>query len=216
MQREAYSASRMNHAVNLADLGRRIRAARIARRLTLEEVVSRTSFTVSWLSKLENGLLTPSLEGLVTLANVLECGVESLVEGLCVPPRFVVAKRADGVRPPSRNGRSGVTAAPLAEQWRDRRMHPTILHISGQGNRKQPDSHDGERFLFVLDGEILIAYGDERIRLAEGDSIYLHASIPHVIAPAGQSTARVLSVSYEGRTDAPRPAKARSRRQVGA
>ena len=69
----------MNATVNLADLGRRARAARLARRLTLEEVVSRADFTVSWLSKLENGQLTPSLEGLVKLADVLECGVDDLV-----------------------------------------------------------------------------------------------------------------------------------------
>ncbi|MFM7292238.1 MAG: helix-turn-helix domain-containing protein, partial [Planctomycetia bacterium] len=46
--------------LNLADLGRRVRAVRLARRLTLDEVVSRANFTVSWLSKLENGQLTPS------------------------------------------------------------------------------------------------------------------------------------------------------------
>jgi transcriptional regulator with XRE-family HTH domain len=70
----------MSNSVNLVDLGRRARAARIARRLTLEEVVSRAQFTVSWLSKLENGQLTPSLEGLVKLAEVLECGVPSRFE----------------------------------------------------------------------------------------------------------------------------------------
>ncbi|MFM7184936.1 MAG: helix-turn-helix domain-containing protein [Planctomycetota bacterium] len=51
----------MSSSVNLADLGQRIRAARLARRMTLEEVVSRADFTASWLSKLENGQLTPSL-----------------------------------------------------------------------------------------------------------------------------------------------------------
>jgi len=74
--------SPMAPPLNLADLGRRVRTARLARRLTLEEVVSRTDFTVSWLSKIENGLLAPSLEGLVRLAEVLECGVEQLVAGL--------------------------------------------------------------------------------------------------------------------------------------
>ena len=84
--------------LNLTDLGRRIRVARMARRLTLEEVVSRTGFTVSWLSKVETGLLAPSLEGLVRLAEVLECSLEHLVAGLSVPPRMVV-DRKNGGRP---------------------------------------------------------------------------------------------------------------------
>jgi transcriptional regulator with XRE-family HTH domain len=77
----------MSQFVNLADLGSRIRAVRLARRLTLDEVVKRAEFTVSWLSKLENGQLSPSLEGLVKLADVLECGVDTLVAGLSVPPQ---------------------------------------------------------------------------------------------------------------------------------
>ena len=60
----------MHSNLNLLDLGRRIRAARLARRLTLEEVVSQTDFTISWLSKLENGRLAPSLEGLVRLGGL--------------------------------------------------------------------------------------------------------------------------------------------------
>jgi len=187
-------------ACNLADLGRRVRTARLARRFTLEEVVERTNFTVSWLSKVENGLLSPSLEGLVRLADVLECPVESLVCGLQAAPRFVVVKHGDGVKPSSRNGR-GMACELLADRWRGRSMRPAILHISGQGNRKQPESHRGERFLFVLDGDVRVSYGDEQIALGPGDSIYLDAVIPHALAVAGgvrsTQTARVLSVSYE-------------------
>ena len=90
------AASKHKHptlTLNLADLGRRVRAARIAKRLTLEDVVGDTGLTVSWLSKLENGLLAPSLEALVRLAKSLECGVESLVEGLSVPRRSSWTRR---------------------------------------------------------------------------------------------------------------------------
>ena len=188
----------MNHTVNLADLGRRVRSARLARRLTLEEVVSRTSFTVSWLSKLENGLLAPSLEGLVRLAEVLECGVDSLVEGLSIPPQYVVVKRGSGTIVP---GRGGIVREALADQWRNRRMHPVILHVSGNGSRKQPESHDGERFLLVLEGSVKVAYGDEQIPLAAGDSLYLHAAIPHAITAAGRGASKVLSVAYDPAAD---------------
>ncbi len=202
----------MSHAVNLSDLGRRVREARIARRLTLEEVVSRTDFTVSWLSKLENGQLAPSLEGLVRLAAVLECGVDSLVEGLSIPPQYVVVKRGTGAIVPARGG---MVRESLADQWRNRRMHPVILHVPGSGSRKQPDSHDGERFLLVLEGDVRVTYGDEQIQLATGDSIYLHAAIPHTITAAGRGGARVLSVAYDpASTDAP-PAR-RGRRAVPA
>jgi transcriptional regulator with XRE-family HTH domain len=198
----------MTSTVNLSDLGRRVRNARLARRMTLEEVVSQTDFTISWLSKLENGQLAPSLEGLVRLAEVLHCGAETLVEGLSVPPKFSVVRKAAG-RIEGGRGRNGLEVECLADDWRERAMQPTILHLSGQGNRKRPEHHDGERFLLVLEGEVKVLYGDELIVLAQGDSVYLSASIPHTLVPAGRGTAKVLSVAYEpalaGRNHLSRP-----------
>jgi transcriptional regulator with XRE-family HTH domain len=205
--------------LNLTDLGRRVRAARAARRLTLEEVVSRTDFTVSWLSKVENGLLAPSLEGLVRLAEVLECSLEHLVAGLSVPPRVVVDRKNGGRTSPGRDGRGGVVIERLAEAWRERAMEPAILHVSADGQRKMSDHHDGERFLHILDGEVRVAYGDETILLGPGDSIYLDAALPHTLAPASRTTARVLSVSFQPSRNghalpggAAQPAAPRSRR----
>jgi len=187
--------------VNLADLGRRVRAARLARRLTLEEVVSRADFTVSWPSKLENGLLAPSLEGLVRLCDVLECGIETLVEGLSVPPQFVIVKAGQGrIDAATKGSKSGIVVEHLADQWRNRAMDPSILHISGSGNKGTPDNHDGERFLLVLDGDLKITYGDDVLLLSPGDSIYIYAAIPHTLMPAARGTVKVLSIAYNSRS----------------
>lgn len=183
--------------LNLSSLGRRIRAARTARRLTLEDVVSQTEFTVSWLSKIENGLLAPSLEGLVRLAEALDCGVEELVAGLVTPPRFVVDRAGAGRILTGRNGSTGVNIHPLAESWRGRAMQPEILELSGTSGRRPPESHDGERFLHVLEGDVKVTYGDETIRLGPGDSLYLDAAIPHLIAVASRGKARLVSVTHE-------------------
>jgi transcriptional regulator with XRE-family HTH domain len=187
----------MNVSFNLADLGRRVRAARLSRRLTLEEVVSRTDFTISWLSKIENGLLAPSLEGLVRLAEVLECGVDHLVAGLAASPRFTVDRKNGGWKPTGPGERRGLAVEQLATGWQRRAMEPTILHLSAAGQRRGAEHFDGQRFLHVLEGEVKIAYGDERISLAAGDSIYFDASLPHRIAPASRASAKVLSVLFE-------------------
>lgn len=184
----------MNRSLNLADLGRRVRAARVARQLTLEEVVSRTNFTISWLSKLENGQLSPSLDGLVKIAAVLECGVDTFVQGLAAAPRHVVCRNGDGPLP---RPRDGIAVEHRAADWRGRRMQPAILHVSRSGGRRPADCNSGERFLLVLDGDVKLTYGDEVVSLAAGDSIYFDAAVPHAIAASGRA-ARVLSVSCDG------------------
>ena len=144
----------MSCSLNLADLGRRVRAIRTARQLTLEEVVGRSGFTVSWLSKLETGQLSPSLEGLVRLAETLECGVDELVAGLSVPPQMVVVRNGAGARMAAKEGRTALHEE-LANGWRNRSMHPVIVHLSAGGRRHAPETRDGQRFLFVLEGEAL-------------------------------------------------------------
>ncbi len=94
-------------------------------------------------------------------------------------------------------------------------MQPVILHISSSGNRRQPESHDGERFLFVLEGEVKVAYGEEQILLGTGDSLYLHAAIPHAVAAAGRGGAKVLSVSYDTALAAPSRPGPRGRTGAG-
>lgn len=189
----------MTSSVNLADLGRRVRATRLARKLTLEEVVTRADFTVSWLSKLENGQLSPSLDGLVKLATVLECGVDALVAGLSMPPRYVAIKDGTGrVEPAGGERRGGVLIEHLADQWHDRAMHPAILHVSGNGSKGSPDCFAGERFLLVLEGDVRLEYGADLLLLGRGDSVYLHATIPHWLMPATRgAAAKVLSVIHD-------------------
>ena len=184
---------------NLAVLGRRVREARLARRLTLEAVVARTDFTVSWLSKLENGQLSPSLEGLVRLADALGCGVETLVVGLSEPPNHVIDRNGDSSaetasRPASRNGASkGHHRKPLAEAWRGSAMQPERIRLSRKNG--QAESDDGQRFVLVLEGRVLVTYGEDQILLEQGDSIYLNAAIPHGLTSLGKTEAEVLSVT---------------------
>jgi transcriptional regulator with XRE-family HTH domain len=194
-------SQQMNGSINLADLGRRARAMRLARRLTLEEVVTRASFTVSWLSKLENGQLTPSLEGLVKLAGVLECGVEDLVEGLSTPPRHVVVKAGHGRVKTGRNGKSAAVIEHLADTWRGRTMRPTIVHLPMSERTPTPKSLNGQQFLFVLEGDVRFDYADDVILLAPGDSVYFDATIPHRLVSRGKSKARVLTVALEPNGD---------------
>lgn len=198
--------------INLADLGRRVRSMRVSRGLTLEEVVERAEFTVSWLSKLENGLLSPSLEGLVKLSEVLECGVEELVEGLSVRPKHVLVRKGGGRLDSARDRNSELRYEHLADAWRGRGMNPVILYLGGSGGNGSAVSHDGERFLLVLEGEIKIEYGSEWLHLKEGDSVYIDATIPHSLAAPGRSKAKVLSVSFEPSRQASRNGAAASRR----
>ena len=188
----------MPASLNLSALGRRIRDIRVARRLTLEAVVARTDFTVSWLSKLENGQLSPSLEGLVRLANALGVVVEDLVTGLSVPPNHVVVRAGNGQvksrpsGPASKKSTRNGHVEHLADAWQNPAMQPVIIHLAGTTSHRTSD--DGQRFLLVLDGSVAFQYGEDALRLEKGDSVYFNAAVEHSLTGTGKGTTRVLSV----------------------
>ena len=136
-------------------------------------------------------------EGLVKLADVLECGVDDLVEGLSTPPRHVVVRSGGGRMEPGRNGRPAVAVEHLADQWRGRTMQPTISHLPAGDRKPALKSHYVQLFLLVLDGDVRFDYGDEVILLASGDSVYFDATIHHGVAAGGKLKARVLTVAHE-------------------
>ena len=57
-------------------------------------------------------------------------------------------------------------------------------------------SHEGEEFVYVLNGEIEIEYGKDLYVLEPGDSVYYDSVVPHQLRCHGDVAARILAVVY--------------------
>jgi quercetin dioxygenase-like cupin family protein len=57
--------------------------------------------------------------------------------------------------------------------------------------------HEGEEFIFVLNGIVVLEIGDDKFELEPGDSVYYLSTTPHHIA-AKNDKATILAVLYEG------------------
>ena len=62
---------------------------------------------------------------------------------------------------------------------------------------KEISIHEGEEFIFVLNGEVLLEIGDDSFELEPGDTAYYLSTTPHHIA-AKSGKATILAVLYEG------------------
>ena len=65
----------------------------------------------------------------------------------------------------------------------------------------QPDAalvtHEGQEFNLVLEGEIIITYGDKEYELKAGDAVYFDPTHPHGQKAIGTEKARFLTVITE-------------------
>ena len=191
--------------MNLVELGQKIRALRVERGMTLDDVVSKTGLTRSWLSKVENFRVTPSLPALIQIAETLGVTVAELFEGLDKRPAFVFVKNGDGPQITRDREMSTIVYESLAHERTDRVMDPFVLTVPARGGREESLTHEGEEFLRVLSGRVQFHYGDAVYELAAGDSLYFDASTPHRLWNPSAKPAQVLCVFHgRGDLDAPR------------
>jgi transcriptional regulator with XRE-family HTH domain len=181
--------------MNLVELAQRIKLRRLDQRLTIEEVAVRAGLTRSWLSKVENFRVTPSLPALGKIASALEVSVSDLVAGLDERPKFVVIRGdARQVVQRDQSPKNKSIYESLAHSPMDRTMDPFLITIPGGVSREQALAHEGEEFLFVQSGSVQFEYDGELVSLRNGDSLYFDATIPHRLINSNKRPAQVLCV----------------------
>jgi mannose-6-phosphate isomerase-like protein (cupin superfamily) len=148
----------------------------------------------------EDGRMAPSISPLARIARALGVRLGTLVDGAEHPgpaidraqDRQVVARFAD-YHNASENGTTEYCG--LATAKSDRHFDPFLLTLQPNTVRRL-SSHEGEEFLFVLSGKIVVEYGKERHVLNTSDSIYFDSVVPHSVATVGEVPARVLTIIY--------------------
>jgi len=83
----------------------------------------------------------------------------------------------------------------LCPEVKGRHMQPLIVELE-----ERPDEelsvHEGEEFIYVLEGNASLKIGEDSLELGPGDSVYYLSSIAHMIT-AKQGRAVILAVLYE-------------------
>jgi mannose-6-phosphate isomerase-like protein (cupin superfamily) len=84
----------------------------------------------------------------------------------------------------------------LAGNKAGRHMEPFVISIKASTDSEPSlSSHEGEEFLYVLEGEIKVVYGKETYYLAKGESLYYDSVVDHMVS-AVNSDAKIIAVVY--------------------
>lgn len=180
-------------------VGARVKAVREKKALSLRDVAQRTGFTEATIAQIESGEILPPLGDLVKLSRALEMKMGYLLVQGESKAYTVVHKKTR--KPVSRYSsqktiRYGYSYESLAPEKQDRNMEPFLVTLEPTTPDEPPSSHDGEEFIFVLDGEIEVLLGENRELLQPEDSIYYDSSLPHRVRAVGEKNARIVAVLY--------------------
>lgn len=181
-------------------VGENIKELREKKGLSLKDIADLTGFSTALLSQMENHLVSPSLGTIIKLARALGVRVGDFLGESEGEPFSIVRKdeRKKVSRFASKDGvRYGYSYESLGYDKKDRHMEPFIVTLEPATVKSSKTSvHEGEEFIFVLEGEMEVVLGNHTDVLYPGDSIYYDSTIPHRVQCHQDKIAKILAVLY--------------------
>jgi len=181
-------------------VGEKVKILREQKGLSLKELADSTGFSTALLSQMENHLVSPSLGTIIKLAKALGVRVGDFLGETEGEPFAIVRKdeRKTISRFASKEGvKYGYSYESLGFEKKNRHMEPFIVTLEPATVKASKTSvHDGEEFIFVLEGEMEVILGNHTDILYPGDSIYYDSNIPHRVQCHQDKVTKILAVLY--------------------
>jgi transcriptional regulator with XRE-family HTH domain len=185
-------------------IGEKIRELRETKGLSLKEMADVTGFSTALLSQMENHLISPSLGTLIKISRALDVHLGYFFGEGPGEPYTIVRKdeRKKISRFASKDGvKYGYSYESLGFEKKDRHMEPFLVTLEPATVKSAKTStHEGEEFIFVLEGEMEVILGDHTDILYPGDSIYYDSTIPHRVQCRKDKETKIVAVLYTSET----------------
>ena len=180
------------------EIGKRIKKLREERGVSIDDLSRLTGFDVVRLENIESGKEEPQLGTVMKLSKALDSAVGRLVSGMGNKLFSITRKnqRKKIIRSGSATSKKNVYSyMSLAPEVKGRHMEALIVQLE-KSEEEDLSVHNGEEFIFVLDGVANLTIGSETFDLEPGDSAYYLSTTSHFIT-AKTDKATILAVLYE-------------------
>lgn len=188
-----------NHTI----IGHKIKSIRESKNITVEEISERSGLAVEQINSIENDQNLPSLGPLIKIARALGVRLGTFMDDSDDLGPVVTraaereANKSISFSNDATDARKHMEFHPLAKQKAGRHMEPFVIDINPEDNPDfQLSAHEGEEFIFVMEGEIELVYGKDTFHLNQGDTIYYDSIVKHHLHGAPGKSAKILAVVY--------------------
>ena len=176
-------------------IGREVRQFRQRQDLTVAELAARARLSSGMLSKIENGLTSPSLATLQALSRALDVPVTAFFRRFEEERNAVHVKAGEGLLVERRGTRAGHQYRLLGHSKSPRlAVEPYLITLTSESDVFPLFQHAGQEFLFILEGIVDYRHGNRTYRLEPGDSLFFDADAPHGPEELVELPIRFLSV----------------------
>ena len=158
------------------ELGKRLKAVRLDRGLTLKEVEVLSGVSMTHTSQIERGMTSPTIGALEKLAKALDKTASFFLEEQLLDETSFTSK---GERNVLVNEESGVRHEGLTRGIPGGGLHFGYLRVTPVVEEPGQQKHVGEEAIYVVKGSLIVVVGEKRYRLKSGDGIHFRSNTPH-------------------------------------
>ncbi len=181
--------------VNTA-IGAKVKQRRTEKKMTLKQLGEQTGLSVGFLSQFERGLSSIALDSLEKISRVLEVPLSDLFEEHAQPVSSDPVIHGVDLRYESINEQ--IFQNTLRVPGESFLMLPklfTLLPLSGNEEIPEMVRHNGEEFIYVLEGVVSFFLDGTEYTLYPGDSIHIEAKQEHNWMNRTARIAKLLAVT---------------------
>jgi len=183
-------------------VGSKIKGIRESKNITIAEMAERSGLAVEQIESIENDEFLPSLGPLIKIARALGVRLGTFLDDNdALGPVVCRAEEREessiSFSNDAADARKNMEYHSLAKQKAGRHMEPFIIDINPSEEKEfKLSAHEGEEFIYVMNGEVEIAYGKDTYTLRQGDSIFYDSIVKHHVHGAAGKPAKILAVVY--------------------
>ena len=163
--------------------------------MSLRELATKVELSASFLSQIEQGKASPSIENLKKIAHTLDVRVAYLIEDEEDDIRNIEYIKKENIRY-IESLDSNIKMGILLSNNREKNMEPIIYEIGvdGESGRDFYSHGSSEEFIYILEGELEVYVANKKYKLSKGDSLYFKSSLKHRFKNTSKKEVKALWV----------------------
>ena len=182
-------------------IGTQVRELREKNRYTLLDLAAKTGLDREMLARIENHEFIPPIATLVKLAGALNVSVAYFFQDKAGSDKIAVTRREERVRitrrPHHQEGEVDYIYESLEIRKARKQMEPFMVEFPVQETGEMVFmSHEGEEFLYLLEGVLEFRTVDQVEVLNPGDGMYFESDVSHSLRCLGDKPARAIAVVW--------------------
>ena len=177
------------------EIGAKIKAKRLKLGMTLKDLSQATELSVGFLSQFERGMSSIAIDSLEKVSEVLSIPLSSFFSNIDDSTSADPVMRYYEMKPDHVNPR--IFQYVLSSNVHNYCLLPRIFMLMPMNENRKIElySHNGDEFLYVLEGVVTLYVENDKHVLYPGDSTLIHSKQPHNWINLTNNVVRILTVN---------------------